>query len=52
MNNIKIDHDIKVLLIGGSGTLSKAVLKESMTKGYSLTIMNRGRKKPSSPSRS
>lgn len=40
MNNI--NNDIKVLLIGGSGTLSKAVLKESMTKGYSLAIMNRG----------
>ena len=49
MNNIKIDHDIKVLLIGGSGTLSKAVLKESMTKGYSLTIMNRGRKSHQAP---
>lgn len=42
MNNIKIDHDVKVLLIGGSGTLSKAVLKESMVKGYTITIMNRG----------
>lgn len=40
MNNI--NSDIKVLLIGGSGTLSKAVLKESMAKGYSLAIMNRG----------
>ncbi len=40
MNNI--NNDIKVLLIGGSGTLSKAVLKESMAKGYSLAIMNRG----------
>lgn len=42
-------RDIRVLLLGGSGTLSKAVLEESMAKGYTLTIMNRGKKSPKVP---
>lgn len=32
----------KVLLIGGTGTLSSAVLKRAIHEGYSMTIMNRG----------
>lgn len=32
----------KVLLIGGTGTLSSAVLKRAIHEEYSMTIMNRG----------
>ena len=31
-----------VLLIGGTGTLSSAVLQCALDEGYDLTIMNRG----------
>lgn len=34
---------IKVLLFGGTGTLSYAVLKEALKLGYSITIFNRGK---------
>ena len=32
----------KILLLGGTGTLSSAVLKEAIIKGFDVTIMNRG----------
>lgn len=32
----------KILLLGGTGTLSYAVLKESLNKGYCVYVMNRG----------
>lgn len=32
----------RVLLLGGTGTLSSAVLEEAVAKGYDVTIMNRG----------
>lgn len=31
-----------VLLLGGTGTLSTAVLRQALLKGYKITIMNRG----------
>ena len=34
--------DKTILLLGGTGTLSTAVLKEALSKGYKATIMNRG----------
>lgn len=33
----------QVLLLGGTGTLSSAVLTQALTEGYEVTIMNRGR---------
>lgn len=35
---------MKVLLLGGTGTLSTAVLRCAKTKGYEITVMNRGTK--------
>lgn len=32
----------RVLLLGGTGTLSSAVLKEAMSHGWNVTILNRG----------
>ncbi len=36
---------MNILLIGGTGVLSSAVLKESLNKGYTVTIINRGNKR-------
>ena len=36
---------IKLLLIGGTGVLSSAVVNEALTKGIDVTIVNRGKKK-------
>lgn len=33
---------MKVLLLGGTGTISKAVLYESLRKGWNVSILNRG----------
>lgn len=33
---------MRVLLLGGSGTLSSAILKKSLSCGYDVTIFNRG----------
>lgn len=49
MNSTQVARGMKVLLLGGSGTLSKAVLEESIARGYALTIMNRGRKSIKAP---
>ena len=40
---------MKVLLLGGTGTLSSAVLKCALTKGYEITVMNRGSKNKTLP---
>ena len=32
----------KVLLLGGTGTLSMGVLKEALNKGWDITVLNRG----------
>ena len=32
----------KILLLGGTGTLSSAVLREAVSNGFEVTIMNRG----------
>lgn len=40
----------KILLLGGTGTLSSAVLNQALTKGYSVTIMNRGSNNRNLPS--
>lgn len=37
----------KILLLGGTGTLSAAVLREAVSDGYDVTIMNRGLTKKS-----
>ena len=34
---------MKVLIIGGTGTISSAVVREAITKGHEVTILNRGR---------
>lgn len=39
----------KILLLGGTGTLSRAVLDRALEKGYSVTIMNRGSNNGSLP---
>lgn len=36
---------MKVLIIGGTGILSKAVVDESASRGYEVTMLNRGRRK-------
>ena len=33
---------MKVLIIGGTGTISAYVVKKSLEKGMDVTIMNRG----------
>lgn len=38
-----------VLLIGGTGTLSYAVLQEALKKGYNVTIFNRGKERVNLP---
>ena len=40
---------INILLLGGTGTLSSAVMHEALHKGYSVTIMNRGIRKKNVP---
>lgn len=39
-----------VLLLGGTGTLSAAVLRQALSKGYKITIMNRGSNNNNVPS--
>ena len=41
---------MKILLLGGTGTLSRAVLKYCLEKDYDVTIMNRGRNNSLVPS--
>lgn len=36
---------MKVLIIGGTGILSKAVVDESASRGFEVTMLNRGRRK-------
>ena len=36
---------MNILLLGGTGTLSTAVLNQALSKGYKLTVMNRGKRK-------
>ena len=36
---------IKLLLIGGTGVLSSAVVNEALSKQIDVTIVNRGKKK-------
>lgn len=36
---------MKILIIGGTGILSKAVVDECVEKGYEVTMLNRGRRK-------
>lgn len=50
VNYTQVGSGIKVLLLGGSGTLSKAVLAESIAQGYTITIMNRGKRSNIVPS--
>lgn len=38
----RVDDAIKILVIGGTGTLSNAVVMQSLAKGYSVTVLNRG----------
>lgn len=40
---------MNILLLGGTGTLSTAVLSQALSKGYKLTVMNRGKRKRSLP---
>lgn len=40
---------MKVLLIGGTGVISSAVVKESISRGYETYILNRGNKKVALP---
>lgn len=41
---------MRVLLLGGSGTLSSAILKKSLSCGYDVTIFNRGNNNKDVPS--
>lgn len=40
---------MNILLLGGTGTLSTAVLNQALSKGYKLTVMNRGKRKTNLP---
>lgn len=40
---------MKVLLLGGTGTLSSAVLHHALIKGYEVIVMNRGNRNSSLP---
>lgn len=40
---------MNILLLGGTGTLSTAVLCRALAKGYKLTVMNRGKRKTNLP---
>lgn len=40
---------MNILLLGGTGTLSAAVLSQAVSKGYNLSVMNRGKRKASLP---
>ena len=37
--------NMKILVIGGTGTISSAVVERCISKGYDVTILNRGNKK-------
>lgn len=41
---------MKILLLGGTGTLSSAILKKSLSCGYDVTIFNRGNNNTDIPS--
>lgn len=41
--------DKSVLLLGGTGTLSSAVLNQALSNDYKITIMNRGQRKKTLP---
>lgn len=41
---------MKLLIIGGTGVLSSAVVNEALVQGFSVTIVNRGKKKNAIPS--
>lgn len=40
---------MEILLLGGTGTLSSAVLSNALDKGYNVTVMNRGSKNNALP---
>ena len=41
---------MRVLLLGGTGTLSSAVLKRTLEKGWNISVFNRGNNNKNIPS--
>lgn len=37
-----MDNNLKILILGGTGTISSAVLRECLDRGFNVTILNRG----------
>ncbi len=40
---------MKILIIGGTGTISSAVVREAIKQGHAVTVLNRGQKKRTIP---